>query len=212
MSTAPDRRSRKRLATRQAISDAATRLFIERGFDQVTVDDIAEAADVGRMTVFNHFQRKEDMFFDRDAEGRELLVAALRDKAPQQAPLEALRQLAHQLVRDDHPALAFSQRSSSFVLAVATSEALKARARAIRDELEMALAQALAQSAGRSAPDADAEFAASLLLASWSCAYLQAHEIYRGSADVAQAQAWFLRRMEQGCSAVRAALAGTPYA
>jgi len=48
-----DRRSRKRLATRQAISVAATRLFVERGFDQVTVDEIATAADVGRMTVFN---------------------------------------------------------------------------------------------------------------------------------------------------------------
>jgi len=199
-----------RLATRQAISDAATRLFIERGFDQVTVDDIAEAADVGRMTVFNHFQRKEDMFFDRDVEGRELLMAALAGKAPAQAPLEALRQLAHQLVRDDHPALAFSQRSSSFVAAVGASEALKARARAIRDEL--AMAQALAQSAGRTVPDADGEFAASLLLAGWTSAYLQAHALYRRSADAAQAQAWFLTRVEQGCAAVRAALAGTPYA
>ncbi|MGI4954742.1 MAG: helix-turn-helix domain-containing protein, partial [Janthinobacterium lividum] len=49
MDTAPDRRTRKRLVTRQAISDAATRLFFERGFDRVTVDEIAEAADVGRM-------------------------------------------------------------------------------------------------------------------------------------------------------------------
>jgi len=178
----------------------------------VTVDDIAEAADVGRMTVFNHFQRKEDMFFDRDAEGRELLMAALASKALELAPLEALRQLVHQLVREDHPALVFSQRSSSFVAAVGASEALKARARAIRDELELALAQALAQSAGRTAPDADAEFAASLLLACWSSAYLQAHEVYRRSADAAQAQAWFLTRTEQGCAAVRAALAGTPYA
>ena len=66
MSTPPDRRSRKRLAMRQGISNTATRLFFERGFDQVTVDEIAAAADVGRMTVFNHFPRKEDMFFDRD--------------------------------------------------------------------------------------------------------------------------------------------------
>jgi AcrR family transcriptional regulator len=98
----------------------------------VTVDDIAEAADVGRMTVFNHFQRKEDMFFDRDAEGRELLLAALAAKSPQLAPLEALRRLAHQLVQEQHPALAFSARSASFVVAVGASEALKARARAIR--------------------------------------------------------------------------------
>ena len=49
MSVPPDRRTRKRLATRQGISNAATRLFLERGFDAVTVDEIAEAADVGRM-------------------------------------------------------------------------------------------------------------------------------------------------------------------
>ena len=76
MSTPPDRRSRKRLATRQGISDAATRLFFERGFENVTVDEIAAAADVGRMTVFNYFPRKEDMFFDRDEEGREILREA----------------------------------------------------------------------------------------------------------------------------------------
>ncbi len=76
----PDRRTRKRLATRQRISDTASRLFVERGFDQVTVDQIAEAADVARMTVFNHFSRKEDMFFDLDEEGREDLLAALEKR------------------------------------------------------------------------------------------------------------------------------------
>ena len=60
MSMPSDRRARKRLATRQSISDVATRLFLERGFDRVTVDEIAAAADVGRMTVFNYFPRKED--------------------------------------------------------------------------------------------------------------------------------------------------------
>ncbi len=49
------------LATRQAISDVATRHFFERVFDAVTVDEIADAADFGRVTVFNHFPRKEDM-------------------------------------------------------------------------------------------------------------------------------------------------------
>ena len=66
-----DRRTRKRLATRQVISDVATRLFIERGFDRVTINEIADAADVGRMTVFNHFPRKEDMFFDREQEAQQ---------------------------------------------------------------------------------------------------------------------------------------------
>src|ERR1700729_4125564 len=98
-----DLRSCKRLATRQGISNAATRLFIERGFDHVTVDEIAAAADVGRMTVFNHFPRKEDMFFDRDEEGREILREALRQRDADVAPIEALRLLAHRLGAEEGP-------------------------------------------------------------------------------------------------------------
>src|SRR6202142_2399643 len=97
MSIPSDLRSRRRLATRQTISNIATRLFFERGFDHVTVDEIAAAADVGRMTVFNHFSRKEDMFFDRDEEGREILREALRQRDPRILPIETLRVLAHRL-------------------------------------------------------------------------------------------------------------------
>jgi AcrR family transcriptional regulator len=58
------RRERKKQQTRQAISDVATTLFIEHGFDAVTVADVARAADVAVQTVFNHFPTKEDLFFD----------------------------------------------------------------------------------------------------------------------------------------------------
>src|ERR1700712_29679 len=97
----PDRRTRKRLATRQTISDVATRLFLDRGFDQVTIDEIAEAADVGRMTVFNHFPRKEDMFFDREQEIRDVAFGAVRSRAAGLSPIDALGHLAHHLI--DHP-------------------------------------------------------------------------------------------------------------
>src|SRR5579863_7873443 len=106
-----DRRSRKRLAMRETISNAATRLFLERGFENVTVDEIAAAADVGRMTVFNHFPRKEDMFFDRDEEGRKTLRDALRQHDPHITPIETLRLLAHRLVDEQAPYLEFSPRS-----------------------------------------------------------------------------------------------------
>ena len=80
MENKDDRRTRKRLATRQSISDTATRLFLERGFDAVTIDDIAAAADVGRMTVFNHFPRKEDMFFDREEEIQTMAFEGIRKR------------------------------------------------------------------------------------------------------------------------------------
>ncbi len=148
-----DRRTRKRLATRQAISTAATHLFFKRGFDHVTVDEIAAAADVGRMTVFNHFPRKEDMFFDRDEEVRELLCEALRQRDPRVSPIETLRLLAHRLVAEKSPFVEFSARSRGFVGTIEGSEALKARARAIRDELAQIVAVAFSECVGREPAD-----------------------------------------------------------
>ena len=211
MPNPPDRRSRKRLATRQSISDAATRLFFVRGFEQVTVDEIAAAASVGRMTVFNHFPRKEDMFFDRDEEGREILRAALRQRDPQVAPIEALRQLAHRLVAENSPAVEFSARSEGFIETIEASETLKARARAIRAELTQVVALALAESVGREAGDPVAHLAAALLLATWSVALVEAHRGFKQTRATAAATATFLAIVDQGSVGIQAAMAGTPY-
>ena len=207
-----DRRSRKRLATRQAISNAATFLFIERGFDQVTVDEIAAAADVGRMTVFNHFPRKEDMFFDRDEEIREILCNALRQRDPHIAPVETLRLLAHRLVAEQSPLVDFSDRSQRFIQAIEGSETLKARARAIRDEFAQAVTVALSECAGRDSTDPDAHLAAGLLLATWTEAFIHAHRIFRQSPDTEKANAAFLAMVDKGSIGVKVAMAGTPYA
>ena len=211
MSTPPDLRSRKRQATRQAISDAATRLFIERGFDNVTVDEIAAAANVGRMTVFNHFARKEDMFFDRDEEGRELLRAALRDREAGESPLEALHLLAHRLVAAKSPAVEFSPRSQSFVEAIEASDTLKARVRALRDEFAQVLADALCEAVGSKPGDADAHLAGGLLLATWGAAFVHAHRVFRQSKSTKKAEAAFLAIVDRGAAGVKAAMAGTPY-
>lgn len=212
MSTKPDRRSRKRLATRQGISDTATRLFFERGFDAVTVDEIAAAADVGRMTVFNHFPRKEDLFFDRDEEGRAVLRDALRRRDPGVSPLETLRRLAHRLVAEDRPYVSFSAGSLRYVETVGDSEALKARARAIRDELAGEVAAGLAACAGRAADDPDARLAAALLLAAWTAAFVEAHRVYRQGRDAGAARAALLAVIDRGARGLEAAMAGTPYA
>ena len=206
-----DLRSRKRLATRQGISNAATRLFFERGFDHVTVDEIATAADVGRMTVFNHFPRKEDMFFDRDEEGREILRAALRQRDPGVAPVESLRLLAQRLVAEGSPYVRFTVESQGFIETIEGSETLKARARAIRDEIAQVVATALSECVGREAGDPAAQLAASLLLATWTVALIQAHQIFRQGRDAEEAKAVFLAIVEKGNSGLKAAMADTPY-
>src|SRR5471032_1885190 len=202
MSTPSDRRSRKRLVTREGISVAATRLFLERGFDNVTVDEIAAAADVGRMTVFNHFPRKEDMFFDRDEEGREMLRDALLQRDPRVAPIETLRLLAHRLVVEQSPFVRFTVESQGFIETIEGSETLKARARAIRDEMAQFVAVTLSEGAGPKhtdpAPDdPDAYLAANLLLATWTVACIQDHQTFRQCRDTEKAKAAFLALVDQ---------------
>jgi len=212
MSEPSDLRTRKRLATRRTISLVADRLFREKGFDNVTVDEIAAAADVGRMTVFNYFARKEDMFFDRDEEGRELLRQALRHRDPEVSPIETLRRLVHRLVAEEAPFVQFSANSEAFVRTVEKSHTLKARAREIRDELAEVASVALADSVGRTVDDAEARLAAGLVLATWTVAFIEAHRAYQTTGDAGAATAVFLALIDRGSRGARAALADTPYA
>ncbi|WP_432844168.1 TetR/AcrR family transcriptional regulator [Dactylosporangium sp. CA-092794] len=73
----PDRRTRGRERRRDALYAAAATLFVERGFDNTTVDDIAERADVARATVFNHFRRKTDFVDEWSARRRKRAFEAL---------------------------------------------------------------------------------------------------------------------------------------
>jgi AcrR family transcriptional regulator len=208
-----DLRTRKRLATRQKISDIASRLFVERGFDHVTVDEIAQAAEVSRMTVFNYFARKEDMFFDLDEEGREDLLAAVQARDKGVSPIEALRLFAHWAFAEKRPyVLFFEDGSEHFLKTIQDSEALKARARAIRDELTDLVSLALANAVKRSQADATAKLVAALLVASWEVAFLEAHRVYRQSGSVKKANKAFLAIVDQGDSALRAIADGSPYA
>lgn len=91
--TQPGRRERKKAATRKAIADAALGLFLERGYDQVSIREIAEAADVSTTTLFKHFSGKEALVFDEDEAIEDRLVAAVRDRKPGTSVLAALRAL-----------------------------------------------------------------------------------------------------------------------
>jgi AcrR family transcriptional regulator len=85
------RRERKKRETRRALRVAALRLVAERGLDDVTVQDIADSADVSTRTFFNHFACKEDALVGMDPGGVEKLCGALAAQSAGAAPLEALR-------------------------------------------------------------------------------------------------------------------------
>ncbi len=84
-------RERKKLRTREAIADAALELFAERGFDNVTVAEVAAAAEVSEKTVFNHFSCKEELLFDLDPALEDELISRVRTRAPGVPVLDALR-------------------------------------------------------------------------------------------------------------------------
>jgi AcrR family transcriptional regulator len=84
-------REAKKRRTRAAITTAAMELFAARGFDAVTVVEVAHAADVSEKTVFNYFPNKEDLVLSGGEERRAALVAALRDRPPGSSLLEPFR-------------------------------------------------------------------------------------------------------------------------
>ena len=84
-------RETKKRETRQLISDHATRLFIERGFDRTTIAEIADAARVAKKTVTNYFPRKEDLALDHQEEFVAALAATVTARGTGESPLTALR-------------------------------------------------------------------------------------------------------------------------
>ena len=87
-----DRRARKKAQTREQIQRVAQRMFAERGFEPVTIADIAGQADVAVQTVFNHFATKEELFFADRAEWVDGAATAVRSRPRDTEPLTALRE------------------------------------------------------------------------------------------------------------------------
>src|ERR687886_153287 len=85
-------RQRKKLRTRQAISEAAIALFLERGYDQVSIAEIAAAAEVSKRTLFAYFPTKDDLVLHRFADHQDEAARVVRARPPGVAPLPALHE------------------------------------------------------------------------------------------------------------------------
>lgn len=143
------RRERKKAATRQAIADAALELFLEHGFERVSVRDVAERADVSTTTLFAHFPSKEALVFDREAEVEAELTAAVRERPAGQDVVEALR--AHAL--RSWGRLAADPRRDPFTALVNGTPALREYAERMWMRHAGALGAAIAEELGRDADD-----------------------------------------------------------
>lgn len=138
------RRERKKAATRTAIADAAFRLFLERGYDQVSIREIAEAADVSTATVFKHYSGKEALVFDQEEGNDARFVAAVRDRPEGEGVLDALRR--H--VLDTWLPIAAHPEAERFTRLVDTTPALRAYAERMWARHTDTLAAAVADACG----------------------------------------------------------------
>lgn len=130
--------------TRAKILAVANRMFTERGYDAVTVAEVARESGVSSVTVFKHFPRKEDLFLDRAVDAVDFLRSAVRDRRAGVDVLTSLHDTAVRLLDDRHPLSGVNDRSVPFFRTVAGSPALIARAREIAADLERVLAEEIA--------------------------------------------------------------------
>jgi len=167
-----DRRARKKAQTREQIRRIAHRLFDERGFNAVTIADVAKQADVAVQTVFNHFATKEELFFDGRVDWVDGPAEAVRSRAASVPPLTALREYLVELAGSLVSSLAHEERRR-FTVTLLASDTLRAHERELIFEAERRLSAALTEAwtdgtvAGGLPLPADPGLAGALTAAIW---------------------------------------------
>jgi AcrR family transcriptional regulator len=157
-------RERKKQQTRQAIAEAAKRLFLERGFEQVSVGEVARAADVSEQTVFNYFPTKEDLVFERMDTFEHELLTAVRARPVGESPLRAFARFI--LDRSDSAMAGDGRRRvAELTRLVTASPSLMSRERQIVAKYTEALAALLAEDSGAAPDDIEPRLAAEAMMA-----------------------------------------------
>jgi len=158
-------RERKKEQTRRLIAETARELFSERGFEHVTIAEVAEAADVAVQTVFNYFPTKEDLVYWRLSSFEDDLLAAIRGRKPGESALEAFQGflLAQQGLLGRHDPEA-RELLTSFTRMIASSPALLAREAQIFAGYTDTLAGLLAEETGARADDVRPRVAAHAMI------------------------------------------------
>ncbi|MFD0690054.1 TetR/AcrR family transcriptional regulator [Actinomadura fibrosa] len=158
-------RERKKRETRRRISDIATGLFLTRGFDNVTIADVARSADVSVNTVFNYFGTKEDLFFDRQDEIIEQAARDFRDRRPGESLVGLYRRRFFEGLDARAYQTAFHEGSEAWTRTVQDSPALLARQREIGRRAQDRLAAQLAEETGAGPDDITPHAAAAMIYA-----------------------------------------------
>jgi AcrR family transcriptional regulator len=156
-------RERKKLRTRQLIADTARGLFMERGFEAVTVAEIARAAEVAEKTVFNYFPTKEDLVYGRMEAFEAELLATIRGREPGESVLAAFARFVLEprglLAQPDA-----DEGMKSITRMITASPALLAREQQIFARFTDSLARLIAEETGTGPADLEPWVAANALM------------------------------------------------
>ncbi|MFC4592115.1 TetR/AcrR family transcriptional regulator [Sphaerisporangium corydalis] len=158
-------RERKKRETRLRIADVAMGLFMIRGFESVTVAEVARAADVSVNTVFNYFKTKEDLFLDRMDVVEDLPSQVVRERRPGESVVAALRRDFLDALDERHWRIGLNEGVDVFTRLINESPSLVARVREMAERREELLARTLAEDA-----DADPDDMTPWLVAAQICA------------------------------------------
>jgi AcrR family transcriptional regulator len=159
----PGLRERKKQRMRESIREAALRLFMERGFDHVTVAEVAREADVSEATVFNYFPTKEDLVYARMEAFEEELLDAVRRRPVGQSALEAYAGFVFAirgLMLEQHA----GEQVAAWARMVTASPALENKEREVFARYTDALAALLAQETGAGTGDLEPWIASNALI------------------------------------------------
>lgn len=143
-------RERKKRQTATKVWRTAVALFLEHGYEQVSVAQIAEAAEVSKMTVFNYFKTKEDLLMRPMEEHVEDLARAIRERAPGESAVDATRAMVLRKIAERDPSIGLSESGSELELIqlINRTPALARRALLWSVRGERLVAQALTEETG----------------------------------------------------------------
>ena len=137
-------RERKKRQTRQHIAATAARLFAERGYEHVSVLDVAEAAEVSEQTVYNYFPTKQDLVFDLEEDLSDRLTELIRTRPSGTSPAGAIRDEALDFVESIKSVPADQARGGLDYLA-AISPTVRRLSLEVTDRLADAMAVAITE-------------------------------------------------------------------
>ncbi len=179
-------RERKKQLMRQLISDTATMMFLERGFDEVRVSEVAAACEVSEKTVYNYFPTKESLVLDREESSANALRRALGPEATHESPVDAVIAILSDEMDEFVRYLKTTDPSQYLEIIrfndlVEGTPALKNARADMTDRLAQVAAEALAARVGVDPNDPEPQIAADALLGLWRV-YYRAIMRYSGAA------------------------------